>query len=390
MPAGPTGAPASLNAYQNIPTTIITYWSYAPFVSAVYGYQWEVQTDLVDTFDSGNLKDYSSYAATPGAQGPQGPTGPAGVSDPGFGGKGATGSTGATGSNGQMGFTGGTGGTGQNGVPPGEGGIGGVGGPGGPAGNVEGYIPGTSYFGLVVPIYPRLQSTPLRIYWRVRAVSGGNYGVWTSSYFDLPGAVDDATRDSSLSFLPDILYDKTSGSTVYKLHDAVAKELENVNQTLTLVSNDYYIKSARDTALQPNFGDLLGLQKQDWQTWIDYRELLRAYMTNVRSAPCVIAIRNLIYAVYRIQPTFSNIRDVYSVYEYDLAQGLLDVNTYDPAFPTNPLVQDRYCWDDANLAWGQIITVNKQIEPGVDIKGYMGNLIGYLVQTQVPYYIKEV
>ena len=129
-------------------------------------------------------------------------------------------------------------------------------------------------------------------------------------------------------------------------------------------------------------------------SWIDYRELLRAYLTNVRSAPTAIAIRNLIYAVYRIQPTFSNIRDVYSVYEYDLAQGLLDVNTYDPDFQPphvpNPLVQDRYCWDNANLAWGQIITVSKQIEPGVDITGFMSGLLGLLAQTHVPFYILEV
>lgn len=56
----PAGGPYSLNAYQNSLDTVILYWTLFPMVSTFQDFSWTVETDLVSTFDSANLRTYTT------------------------------------------------------------------------------------------------------------------------------------------------------------------------------------------------------------------------------------------------------------------------------------------------------------------------------------------
>ena len=205
------GLPTDLNSYQNIGESVVAYWTFSPFVEGFYALNWEVETDLVDTFDSTDYRLYSD-TSTP-----------------------------------------------------------------------DQYIAGCIHRGMVLPVEEswRIEGATSRLHWRVRAkyedIGGPVYSDWVVSYYDIPALTREATRTSLLSFLPDALYDKTPGtvpgvgSNVYKIHDNYAKEFDNSAQQLNFVNNDLYVKSARDVALQPNFGDLLGMEKPGLMQVIDYR-----------------------------------------------------------------------------------------------------------------------
>jgi hypothetical protein len=304
-------APVNLNSYQNVPDTVVNYWSLSPFSYLFYSLGWELQTDLVDTFDSSDLLIYQSDEISP-----------------------------------------------------------------------TDYVTGYMHRGISVPIYPRLEGEARRMYWRVRATYGAEVSSWATSYFDLPAAINTETRESLLSFLPDALYKKDSASNVYKIHDAYAQEFEKVNKELTLVNNDNYIKSARDAALQPNFGDLVGLEKPDVLKMVDYRELLRAFMTNVRLAPSNEAIRNLVYTVYRVDPVFRRIVDLYGRYVFDT--GLDNSYVYDAG------LAEEYVWDDRHLGGGMVIEVDRQLPPDSIIKGYVEGIVRNMGQLSTPIYVREL
>lgn len=306
------GQPIGLNSYQNTDTDLIAYWSYSPFTTAFPILTWELQTDIVDTFDSPSLLTYSS-------------------------------STIAT----------------------------------------ERYLVGCGHRGMVVPIYPRLQSETLRMYWRVRGTYEGQESEWGSGFYDVPSAVDEETRNSVLSFLPDTLYNKESNSNVYKLHDSIAKEFELVNRELTKVNGDLYINSARDSSLGENFGDLTGIERPGEMKVIDYREILKAFVTNIRTAPGTLAIRNLVFSVFRNDPEFKRISDVYGVYQYDT--GIED------AYVVDTYLTEQYVWDNEHLAGGMIVEVDNQLACGsVITKEYIERIMRFMVQTRTPVYLSLV
>ena len=56
------GEPVNLNAYQNNPETVTLYWSIKPYDILIHDMTWEIQTDLVDTFDSADLITYQTHS----------------------------------------------------------------------------------------------------------------------------------------------------------------------------------------------------------------------------------------------------------------------------------------------------------------------------------------
>ena len=312
------GVPTDLNSYQNLDGNVVLYWTFDPFVYSFYALSWELQTDIVDTFDSPSLLAYTS-GTMPAAD----------------------------------------------------------------------YIAGCIHRGMVVPIYARAQDTSKRMYWRIRGVYDAVNSDWASGYYDIPPAVNVATRTSLLSFLPEAVYSKEPGTTpgvgsnVYKIHDDYANEFENANRQMTFVNKDLYVKDARDAALQPNFGDLLGMVKPTDMKVIDYREILKVFMTSIRSAPSRSAVRNLVYEVYRNEPVFRNIRDVYGAYVHD--SGLPDFYVQDAG------LDDAYVWNDENLAAGVIIEVYNQLACGATVtKEYVEGIIANMIQVHTPVYIKPI
>ena len=333
--------PENLRSYQNDDTKVVLYWGLPIDVydigatgptgsTGVDSYTWEITTDLVDTFDSTNKRTYYATGVT-GATGP-------GYIDPSL------------------------------------------------------YIKGGSFRGISVDPYTKLEGQSLRMYWRVRATKTPNVWGWASDYYDIPESVVTATRSSMLSFLPDAVYDKGSDTAVYKIHDALDQEFENANKTLTAVNNDLYIKSARDAVLEANFAMTIGIGRPDWMNILDYREVLRAFMGSIRKAPAKIAILNLVYTIYRQNPTFVRMVDEYGIYQNSAATvsaGLPDSYVYDPSYPASTL--DAYVLDNRNLSWGIIIEV--QDLPTYDaalIRDYIYQIISTMVQVHVPIYMRSV
>ncbi len=250
----------------------------------------------------------------------------------------------------------------------------------------DAYLTGCTRRGIVVPIYAR-QDQAVRMYWRVRAIFGTDMSDWASSYYDIPSTARNASREAMLSFLPDAIYDKTPGtvpgvgSSTYKIHDTYAAEFENFNRQESLVAADNYISSARDAHLAANFGDVYGIIRPGAMSMLDFRETLRAFMTNIRSAPNAAAVINVVTALMRNTPVFIAIRDEYGVYDYDL--GLEDVYVYEDN------LGDKYVWDDEHLATGTIIQVSNQLACGTVItKDFVEGLIRNMVLVHTPTYVR--
>lgn len=176
------------------------------------------------------------------------------------------------------------------------------------------YISGCVHKGISIPIYPRLQDEIKSMYWRVRAWNAGDSSRWAEDVFSIPPAVDETARNFMMSFLPDVLYKKEQGSNIYGMLDTVALAFEEWNKYATLINNDNYVKSVRDVSIEKNFGELLDITKPYGMKMIDYREIVKGFMYQIRSAPAEKAVSEFLQRIYGSYPAFVNIEDVATMY----------------------------------------------------------------------------
>lgn len=316
------GGPINLNAYQNNPDTVVLYWSFKPYSSIIHSMTWEIQTDLVDTFDSPDLLTYHTHAAGVAA---------------------------------------------------------------------ENFISGCVHKGLPVAIYPREQGAAKRMYWRVKGINGTDFSRWSQSAFDIPGAIDVAARTFTLSFLPDALYNKLPESNIYKLHDADAKEFEELNKEITLVNNDLYTISVRDKSLDNNFGELLDIIKPYDMKVIDYREIIKNFMANIRSAPSEKSVAALLHFVYGSYPEFVEIEGIATMYLED--PGLVEAFYSEDTDPLGPPVEAPILWDDRHIAYGVVLDIMNRFGAqcnDIITKQFVLSLVTKMSQAHAPVYLNYV
>ena len=264
----------------------------------------------------------------------------------------------------------------------------------------ERYLSGVIYKGMVIPSYPRSQGEALKMYWRVRVRMGENLiSGWTVSQYDIMAAVDVASRDASLGFLPDVIYDKSSNSNIFKLHDAFAKEIGVLSDQAQFAYLNTLTNTCRDAAIIPNFGDLLGIVRPEAQgavpamSYIDYRSILRAYMSIIRTAPTMNATSLMVHSIYRSWPVYYKVaeaQDDYIVTSADVDQTPYFV--YDAVTPPPPGL-DVYVLNRQNIDFGVIIEIAKRMSPANNLiitDAWAQEVVKRMIQAHVPVYFRYV
>jgi len=247
------------------------------------------------------------------------------------------------------------------------------------------YLVGCLHVGMSVPLYTRNQGAIKIVYWRVQ----GTYGNFTTNLsaaqtYNIQEAIDVISRDTSLAYLPDILYKKSSDTNIYKIHDAFAQQFNIFNKELQLVDGDAYLSSVRDSNIDANFGVLSGINIPYGMSRLDYREIVAAFIKNIRLAPTQAATTNMIYAMYRTIPTYSLIRETEDVYivenEADSPYAILNDS------PTLP-----YALDVRNFDFGVIINIENLLGPGcqqIISEAFATKILRNMVQAHVPIYLQ--
>jgi hypothetical protein len=321
--------PTDLNAYQNNMDNIILYWTMEPYSTDIETQGWVWEVQVSDTSDFANPIEYSSAVIDP-----------------------------------------------------------------------EKFISGVIYKGMVVPTPARDQGRSRPMYWRVRVRMGENQlSEWSSATYSIPAAMNGPIRDAEMAFLPDPIYSKGPESNLYKLHNSFATELGLVNDQAYLMSSDAFISHATDAALGPNFGDLIGVPRPEAHgavpalTNVDYRSILRAYMTNIRHAPAVDAVSKMVYAIYRGWPTYysvSNEQDDFIVTAANVGQTAYFV--YSASTPPGGDLE-AYILNKQNIDFGVIIEIANKMTPENKLiltEAWAQAVIKRMIQAHVPVYFRYV
>ena len=319
----------NMNSYQNNPETVTLYWTFYPYGPIIHDMTWEVQADSVDTFDSDGLVSYYSHT-------------------------------------------------------------------GGVA--TDNFVSGIVHKGMAIPILSRDQSVDKSMYWRVCGTYGDAVSSWQSSVFIIPAAIDEAARNYTLSILPDVLYNKEAGSTpgegsnIYKLHNAFAQELELNNQYLTMTANDAYTGSVRDVSIESNFGALLDIAKLYEMNMLDYREIIKSYMYNVRNAPNHRAISELVKSVYVNYPEYISIKDVFDMYSGSTGS-TGDADYVEPFYTGDEAngVPDVTLWDNRHIAYGVIVEVINRMTDNDNVivpQNYILDIVRKMAPSHVPVFLR--
>jgi hypothetical protein len=334
--SSPPGGPVNLSAYQNNIGTVVLYWTLSPFPppTSLGTFVWTVDTDLVDTFSSPDLRTYvtsdtkltldgalvtgntifidvdgftvsapfstdsnTTLAALATAIAARPNVAFASVIDAGSGDDddrsilvravdietpvvltslsitgGASQTTGA--------------------VVPG----------------VD-FIQGRVHKGVAVPIYERLQGQTRTMYWRVVGRHSAVDTPLSESTFTIPQAIDGVTRDAMLDLMPDPIYKKSPDSNNYKTHWVFGQSLDDHHIVDIFAENDISLDFVRDISLQGKFSDTVKIIRPQTMKAIDFREIIKQFWIEARSSPATRAARNVTRASLAIEPSIVPIRN---------------------------------------------------------------------------------
>jgi hypothetical protein len=120
---------------------------------------------------------------------------------------------------------------------------------------------------------------------------------------------------------------------------------------------------------------------------LDYREIVKAFIQNVRSAPATYSIMELINAIYRYYPEFRPVSELNSM--------IVGSNTGDPDYIQGFVVgatgeNASVVWDSRHLAYGIIIDVlNNFTTEGNTVlpKEYILEIIKKMCPAHVPVFL---
>jgi hypothetical protein len=413
--------PHELTAYQNVDGNVVLYWGLEPCSPVLDDFEWTVETDTVQTFDSVDYRSYSS------------------VANPDF-------------------------------------------------------IPGFTHKGLVVPTYRREQGLVKRMYWRVTGTYIGNDTNTVTSFYDIPQAVDQVSRQAMLDGLVDEIYKKDfadgefqeqaivfsdelvagnifgltvndvaltptafavdndstlaaiavkiaaiagvlsavvesggpltnddrriivrasakdqpvlladptlsgtgvqsrievillNSTNVNRLFNALGTELDEANMGFVFDNFDIFAEFVRDQSLKPNFGILLQVDQPANMKTIDFREICRSLLREAGNTPSLAATKRVLHTMFCADPDFILIRDTMGMYVSDD----LSVPPVEPFYVDDPLslppVDPETIWDDHNLASGVIININNPTGAPIS-EDFVRLVVNKLVPTHTSIYI---
>lgn len=413
--SGPPGGIFGLNGYQNVDGTVILYWRYDPCTSALANFTWTVETDLVPTFDSSSLRTYSSVANPNYLAGGvhKGIVVDAYKRQQGVGtpmywrvqGHYANADTGWASST----FV----------IPS----------------AIDDLVRQAMLDTLPDQIYKKdfaagdfqLQS----LVFEAPLVSGNVFNLTVdgapmapiafsgsslatmnaiaAAIAALPNVgsaevlssgleilVTAAEKDAPLllsaasvtggSAQPDVDVVQRNSTNVNRIFTVYGKEMDRLRMNLTLVQNDLFTQSVRDQSLDDNFASLLGIQQPAGMATIDFREIVRAMLREAGGTPTLGSIRRVLSTMYCANPTFTLVRDTLDMYVNDTTVGQL----VDPFWVDDPLsvppVLPATVWDDQNLAFGVIVTINNPL--GLSIPAdFVQAVVSKMAPVHAPVYL---
>ena len=411
----PPGGPANLNAYQNVIENVILYWTLNPCTPFLSDYTWTIDTDLVDTFASPDLRTYvstdqeivfdaalitdNSYsidvdastvgpivfatdsnttmAAIAAAIEAEAGVGSATVEDAGDGdddnrrivirGADIEVAPALTASAVTLGVT-------QASTT---------------IAIAQQYIDACVHQGLVVPIYTRQQGETDTMYWRVKGTRAAADTSVTESTFEIPEAIDELTRDSMLEVLPDVVYCKASTGNIYKLDDAVGNEFDLHNIEVIFANNNLSTLAVQDQKLDANFSDMVEIIRPEDMELIDFREIIRGFMIQARNSPTIHSVRTMVRTILCEEPTITPIRDVLDKYVDDPSSTPVVEPVYVEDTGSAPPVEEPILWDHHNLAFGTIVDVTNPLSCSVD-REFVENILRKLVPAHAPLYVRGI
>jgi hypothetical protein len=226
---------------------------------------------------------------------------------------------------------------------------------------VRNLIAGCVNKGMVVPAVPRLQGEFDDMFWRVKGTRAGYSTNFVEDLFKIPEAIDQITKQNMVNLLPDVVYKKdlSAGDTnLAKIYLSIGKELDEVNLETIFSNNDLFTEFVRDSSLKNNFGALLKLEQPADMKTIDFREILRVLLAVSGDSPSLGSVRKLIKAMFGVNPSFSLIRDTLDIFVDDPGS----VPPVDP-FDVNDDVTTFVIDFDAALVTGNTYTIDVDGSP---------------------------
>lgn len=208
--------------------------------------------------------------------------------------------------------------------------------------------------------------------------------------------VTSSDKDLSITFLdpmvtggavqPQISIVQKNTSSINRVYTALGQVMDAENVELGLTYLQLFTQSVRDSALNANFASIFAIPQPTTMQTIDYREIIRSIVREVGSTPSLGSIKRVLNAVYCEDPSFTLIRNTIDMY--------VDDPTSSPPVPpfyvddpsSSPPVLPATVWDDHNLAFGVIITINNPL--GLSIPAsFVQQIVGMMAPAHAPIYI---
>lgn len=330
------GGPVNLSSYQNNIDTVVLYWTLAPFPPPVSlsSFVWTVDTDLVDTFSSPDLRTYVTSDQNITLAGALVTGNAISVTVDGF----AVSAPFSTDSNTTLGALAAaialrpnvdfatvvdagdgsdddrtilvrsldienpvvltaltvTGGASQTTVT---------------ASAAVDFIQARVHRGVAVPIYARLQGEQRPMYWRVKGRRAAVDTILADAVFNIPQAIDEVVRDAQLDLMPDPIYKKDAGSNNHGIHWVYGLSLDDHHVANVFAENDIALETVRDVSIQNKFGDMVRITRPQLMKAIDFREIVQQFFIEARRSPTVRSVRNVVRAAMAIEPVIEPIRN---------------------------------------------------------------------------------
>ena len=185
--------------------------------------------------------------------------------------------------------------------------------------NVITYQNGNVRKGYAVPVADRIDFVEQTWYARVRIINGMETGPWSVTLtWTIPAKQQQYYAESIMKSLPDYhVYGKEDllkpvlqrNSNLYLVDNMYGNQLDAASYENFLTQTDNYIDLCRDEFLQQNFGVLFEFTKPVSMQYVDYRWILKQLILASLEGSTNEAISRVVAAFTGVSPLLLNVRD---------------------------------------------------------------------------------
>ena len=186
----------------------------------------------------------------------------------------------------------------------------------------------------------------------------------------------------------EILYiDKEERDTVtWSIMSIYAEEFARSVIESGRIKNNNYLEELRENAVYDNFGVFFALQKTSAQQWVEYREMIRAFVRAALNGSTFLAIKESLRVLTGANPKIRSLKtDPGWLLDFDILVKATD-DPDDPDYidnipsPTILFINDEY-------AWGVVITIMNPFNITLD-EAFIRDVILSFIPAHVKIYIR--